>query len=365
VKALIVGGTGPTGPFIIDGLMERGYDVAMLHRGMHEIAEISPEVEHLHVDPWDREAVAGALAGRIFDLSLVTYGRLRAIAEILLGKTGRLISVGGFPCYRGYFEPERFTPVGMPVPTDENGPMVENEAEHSKGYRIRVTEEKVLSAHPGGTHFRYPYVYGPRQPVPREWCIVRRIMDDRRQIILPEGGLTLCTFGYAGNIAHAVLLAVDQPEVSAGKIYNTGDEQVLSLRQVVECICAALDHEMEIVSMPWEVARPGWPMIMHPLPTHRVLDIGKLKHELGYRDAFSPPEALAMTARWYVEHPPPAGGETEWILQDPFEYDSEDRLIEIYKAGLARLAKVRFKEPPGFGLAYFKPEPRTEKEPID
>jgi len=361
MKALVVGGTGPTGPFIIRGLMERGYRVSMLHRGLHEIEEIPPEVEHIHVNPWEPDAVRGSLAHRSFDLSVVTYGRLRAIAEILVGKTGRLLSAGGFPCYRGYFEPQRFTPVGMPVPTYEDGPKVASEEEHAKGYRIRRTEEQVLALHPEATHFRYPYVYGPRQPVPREWCVVRRIIDGRRHIILPEGGLTLCTFGYAGNIAHAVLLAVDDPAASAGQVYNTGDEQVLSLRQVVECICAALDHEMEIVSMPWEAARPAWPMLMHPLPTHRVLDICKLRRELGYRDPVAPPEALALTARWYVANPPPPGGETEWILQDPFDYEVEDRLIRLYKEGLARLDEVRFEHPPGFGLAYFPPGKQKER----
>jgi nucleoside-diphosphate-sugar epimerase len=365
MKALIVGGTGPTGPFIIRGLIERGYRVSMLHRGMHELDEIPPEVEHIHADPWNPGAVRDALAGRTFDLSVVTYGRLRATAEILVGKTGRLISAGGFPCFRGFFEPEQFTPVGMPVPTYEDGPKVADEAEHPKGYRIRVSEEKVMALHPEATHFRYPYVYGPRQPAPREWCIVRRILDKRRHIILPEGGLTLCTFGYSGNVAHAVLLAVDNPAASAGQVYNTGDEHVLSLRQVVECISAALGHEMEIVSMPWQIARPAWPLIMQPLPTHRVFDICKLKHELGYRDVVSPPEALAITARWYVENPPPPGGETEWILQDPFEYDSEDHLIALYKESLARLREVRFKQPPGFGLSYFDPKAQKDRPPIE
>jgi nucleoside-diphosphate-sugar epimerase len=364
MKALVVGGTGPTGPHIIRGLVERGYRVAMLHRGLHEIDAVPAEIEHIHVDPWNPEAVQQALAGRVFDLSIVSYGRLRAIAEILVGKTGRLISAGGFPCYRGFFEPERFRPIGMPVPTYEDGPKVASEEEHAKGYRIRITEERLLALHPEATHFRYPYVYGPRQPVPREWCVVRRIVDGRRQIILPEGGLTLCTFGYSENIAHAVLLAVDKPAVSAGQIYNAGDEQVLSLRQVVECICTALGHEMEIVSMPWEVARPAWPMIMHPLPTHRVLDVGKLRRELGYRDLVSPPEALAITARWYVASPPPPGGETEWILQDPFDYDAEDRLITLYKEGLARLHEVHFEHPPGFGLAYFAPGTQKDRPPI-
>ena len=39
-RALVIGGTGPTGPFVVGGLLERGYDVTILHTGHHEIPEI-------------------------------------------------------------------------------------------------------------------------------------------------------------------------------------------------------------------------------------------------------------------------------------------------------------------------------------
>ena len=64
VDALVIGGTGPTGPFIVNGLLARGYRVAMLHTGRHEIPEIPPQVEHIHTAPFERGALETALAGR-------------------------------------------------------------------------------------------------------------------------------------------------------------------------------------------------------------------------------------------------------------------------------------------------------------
>ena len=63
MKALVIGGTGPTGPFIVQGLLQRDYTVAILHRGTHEIAEIPPEVEHIHTDPHFLETLNTALTG--------------------------------------------------------------------------------------------------------------------------------------------------------------------------------------------------------------------------------------------------------------------------------------------------------------
>jgi nucleoside-diphosphate-sugar epimerase len=46
MRALVIGGTGPTGHFIVNGLRKRGYAVAMLHSGRHELSEIPDDVEH-------------------------------------------------------------------------------------------------------------------------------------------------------------------------------------------------------------------------------------------------------------------------------------------------------------------------------
>src|SRR5919202_1497911 len=119
-------------------------------------------------------------------------------------------------------QPDALSPSGLPVPTPESFPLVASEEELRFSYLIAITEQAVLEAHPTAAHFRYPYVYGPYQLVPREWCIMRRILDKRPYIILPDGGLMLSTHGYAANLAHAVLLAVDKPEASAGQIYNCG-----------------------------------------------------------------------------------------------------------------------------------------------
>jgi nucleoside-diphosphate-sugar epimerase len=160
-----------------------------------------------------------------------------------------------------------FEPVGMPLPTREDAPRVLTEIEDEKGFRVARTEEQLFEVQPDATHFRYPWVYGPRQPAPREWCVVRRILDRRPRIILPDGGLSLSHFGYVENVAHALLLAVDQPEKAKGQIYNAGDQEVLSLRQVVETIARALEHDWEIVSMPWELAVPARPLVAQPWTT--------------------------------------------------------------------------------------------------
>ena len=360
MKALMIGGTGPTGPHIVNGLLERGYSVEMLHSGRNEIPEIPDEVVHIHSDVYDPAKLAEVFDGRTWDLCVASYGRLRKIAELLSGRVGRFVSVGGFPALLGYMNPYAFEPNGMPVPTRDEGPLVREESLDTKGYRIVLTEEAVLQHQPEASHFRYPFVYGPRQPVPREWLIVKRILDKRPHIVLPDGGLTLHHFGYSENLAQAILMSIDHPENCLGQIYNAADQEVLTLRSVVELIAAGLGHEWEIVNMPWELATPARPLITQPLPTHRVLDVSKMERDFGYRDKVPAREAVVRAAKWLVENPLSEGQQS--LLEDPFDYASEDALIESWKRAVASLPRVEWKSEPGYGTAYSGPGGRPRSQ---
>jgi nucleoside-diphosphate-sugar epimerase len=355
VRSLVIGGTGPTGHFLVNGLRARGHRVAILHSGRHEVAEIPDDVEHLHTDPFDPAAFAAAIGSRTFDVCIASYGRLRRIAEAMVGRCARFLSVGGVPAYRGYMNPGLLTPPGLPVPTSEDAPLVAAEGDDEKGYRIVRSEEAVFSHHPAATHFRFPTLYGPYQPLPIEWCLVRRALDRRPWLVLPDDGLTLIHRAYAQNAAHAMLLAIDHPDEASGEIFHCGDEEVLSLRQIAELAAAALDHRFEIVSMPWELAVPSRPLLAQPSPTHRVLDLSKLRRRLGYRDAVPAHERLAA-------NPPAPGGPEETVLQDPFDYAAEDALVGAWKSALAALPQPRFASEPGYTMSYSGPGGRPRSQ---
>ncbi len=345
-KALVVGGTGPTGPFIVRGLIDRGYDVAILHRGKHEIDEIPPEVEHIHTDPNFRENLDAALIGRSFDLCVGSYGRLRHVAAALVGKTPRFVALGS-ASYRGVSAPGANFPTGETVPISEDRLFAQSEEENRGSFLIALTAKTVFDLHPNATYFRIPaFPYGPHQVRPREWLIIRRILDKRPFIILPDGGLSLYSHGYAENLAHAVLLAIDNPEISAGQTYNCADEQQLSLRQIVEVIADTMNRKIEVRSVPLELAEIARPLVLHNTTGHAVVDLHKVKTELGYRDIVPPVEALRRTVDWLLKNPVQPGSHTDQMLNDGFDYDREDRFIEIFDNARARLSEYKYKIEP-------------------
>lgn len=356
-RALVVGGTGPTGPAVVRRLEQRGYDVTILHSGKHEVPEVA-HLRHLHGDVFSDEGIRAAVRDETFDVVLAMYGRLRSIAEHFVGRTGRLLSIGGFPVYRGFFDPAVHHPPGLPIPTREDAELA-TEADDGKSYRIGRTEQIVFEHHPGATHFRYPYVYGPRQLAPREWCVVRRILDRRPFIILPDDGLSVIPYGYVENLAEAIALALDKPDASSGEIFNAGDDEKLTIRQVVELVTEELGYEWELLSMPADLAIPARPLLQNYRSTHRYLDTTKLRAVLGYRDAVPAREAVRLAARWLGENRPALGGYEETALQDPFNYDAEDRLAAWWRAAIADPPDLGYEELPGYGKSYAGPGTRN------
>jgi nucleoside-diphosphate-sugar epimerase len=356
-SALLIGGTGPTGPAIAAGLETRGFDVTILHSGRHEVPEVA-RFRHLHGDVFSEPGLRDVLLRGTFDVAFASYGRLRTIAEVLRDRVGHLISIGGAPVYRGFFDPAVHAPPGLPVPTREDAELA-TEDDDGKSYRIGRTERLLFEAHPAATHFRYPYVYGPRQLAPREWCIVRRILDGRPLIILPDDGLSLIPFGYVDNLAHALLLAVDQPEAAKGQVFNCGDDERLTIRQVTEIVADELGHDWEILSMPARLALPARPLMMSSRGTHRVLDTSKLREQLGYRDVVPARRAVRLAARWLVENRPAPGGQEETALQDPFDYRAEDRLASWWQSAIADPPDLGYDELPGYGKSYAGPGTRN------
>lgn len=367
MDVLVIGGTGPSGIPLVRALVERGHRVEILHRGTHERPETPAEVGHLHADPYDEESLRAVVGDRSWDVVFAMYGRLRRVADVFRGRCGHFVSVGGVPAYRGWTDAWQFDPAGLPVPVAEDAELVRDESVDSKGYRIVRTEEAVFATHPDATHFRYPYLYGPYQPVPREWSVVRRILDGRRRIIVADEGLTLHHHGYTENVAAALVRAMERPDLAKGRVFNVADAEVLTVRQMVESCAAALGVELEIVSMPYDLAVPAWPLLAQPLPTHRVLDLTLLHGHLGHVDVVPAREAVQRTARWLRDNPPERGGMEETVLTDPFDYDAEDALIASWQAARSTVVVPGFVSPPRWGLAYSGPHgrPRTQKEFIE
>lgn len=346
---LVVGGTGPTGPFVVDGLIDRGWDVTVLHSGQHEV-EFKREIEHIHTDVHFRETFEAGLGTRHWDLVVLSYGRLKLAAEVLRGHCDRLVALGGATGTAAAPDDPGWGPMGPPALIDEAGTVVETDPQrNSFGFRMAQAEQALFDAHCAG-HFEVTYVglpilYGPRQPGPQDWSIVRRALDGRRRFVIADGGIKLETRCYTENAAHAILLAVDRPEAARGRKFTVSDEHVYTMRQRIEAIGRHLGHAFEFVDMPYELARPCH-VLWRNARGHRIRDTRLIRDVLGYQDPVSADEAVRRTVDWLLANRPEPGGEAEHQLGDPFDYAREDALIDRWLAWRGQMPDPDYPLPP-------------------
>jgi len=339
MKVLVIGGTGQTGPMVIQGLVDRGHDVTILHSGRHEPP--LPPIEHIHADAHFAEPLEEALRDRTFDVAICMYGRAQVVADVLRGKVGRVISISGARYYYGRPDDPRWGPIGAWVANEES-PFSDDAGIDRLGQRVYSTEQAIMAHQVAGefdvTILRFPGIYGPASILPADWGFVRRILDGRTSLLMPDGGLMLRSRVYRDNAAHAVLLATEHTEAARGEIFNVADEPPeLSLGQTVLATARALGREVEFVDCPGWL---GYRIYGGQIGFHRVLDTSKIRERLGYRDKVPLLDALAQTATWWRDNPPERGGEVEQKLGDAFDYEIEDRLIKRLLKAAAELDEV-------------------------
>jgi nucleoside-diphosphate-sugar epimerase len=341
-SVLVVGGTGPTGPYVLKGLLARGCDVTIFHRGTHEPDDL-PDVRHIHGDPHFAETINEAVGRGEYDVVLAAYGRTALLAESFTGRVGHFISIGGAPRYAGFNEPRRRTPSGLGVPTREEAPdalSVDGSDSPSVVFAQRIveTERAVFAAHPDATHVVYPIVYGPRTVWPWEWSVIKRVRDGRDTLLIADEGMAVHTRVAARNAAALLLRIIDQPRVAKGQLYNAGDDVQYSVRQWVELLCERLGASPEIVSVPSVVAplvKARYVPTSMTLADHAVFDTAKARYELRYRDVIGVRDAIDELLDWYEANPVDPARSPAFV--DDFDYSFEDRLLATWSGAVSRL----------------------------
>jgi nucleoside-diphosphate-sugar epimerase len=339
-NALVIGGSGPTGPHVLTGLLDRGYDVTMLHRGVHEPDGL-PDVRHIHADPHFAESLLAAIGPLSFDVIVAMYGRIKQIAGVAAPRCGQLVAISGVPLYRGFVDPHHSTPYGMKVDAREDSPKADSADVLSRMATLILDAERavftqgVTQGIPVST-LRYPQIYGPRNVIPWEWAVVKRVLDGRRRIIVPDDGLWIVSRCAARNAAAAVLCVVDRPQVSGGQAYNCADADQFTVRQWVQLVASLAGGDLDIVGIPSAIARSHFVELVPPdARPHMIVNTEKLRHDLGYADVVSAYDALRDTVEWLIEHPVSAADYPSY--QAKFDYRLDDLMIESYQRAVEQL----------------------------
>jgi len=234
VRALLVGGGGFIGGHIAAALAEAGHAVTVLSR-----AAGGGRLPHLCADRRDPGALAGALAGHAFDLTVDLVAFDGADVETLLRphavRLGRYVLISTGQVYlvaSQRREPWREGDAGlaaMPEPPSDSP----DRAQWTYGIGKRYAEAS-MREHAGaipGVALRLPIVQGAGDRTGRLWAWLARMLDGG-PVLLPDGGRQPTRFLWAGDVGGAIVrLAAQWPE---GTAYNLAQPDVVPLRDLLE-----------------------------------------------------------------------------------------------------------------------------------
>ena len=147
---------------------------------------------------------------------------------------------------------------------------------------------------------RPPLVYGPGV----KGNFLRLMGLVARGVPLPFGAIgNRRSFIYLGNLAHAIVQAIDAPR-AAGRTYLAADGEDLSTPELVRGLASALGVKARLVSCPLMPLKLAAAIVGRSAEFARLtgslqVDSARLRRELDWRPRYSLSQGLAESARWY------------------------------------------------------------------
>ena len=243
-RVLLTGATGFVGSHVAEALVRRGDTVRTLARAGSDTAFLeSLGVGVIRGDLTDADALKRAVEGcdvvvncaakvgdwgRVDGYRAVNVEGLRNLLDAVLGRPLRrfvhVSSLGVYAARHHYATDET-----EPLPNDHIDGYTQSkvEAERLALQYHRKQQVPVTILRPG-------FVYGPR-----DRTVLPRLADrlkERSVMYIARGRYALNTT-YVGNIADAVLLAIDAPaDVCVGEVFNITDGEFVSKRRFFETV---------------------------------------------------------------------------------------------------------------------------------
>lgn len=243
-RVTVVGGSGFIGRYVVQRLAQRGVIVAVVgrHAGaagflkpMGDVGQIALIEAGITDEPRLAAAVAGAdavvcAAGILYERGRQRFDTVHHVGPGLLARLAKAAGV------------KRFVHISA----------IGAEAAAPAAYaRSKAAgEAAVRAAFPEAVILRPSIVFGPEDDFFNRFAALARYLP-----VLPliGGGLTRFQPVYVGDVADAVMAALDRPD-AAGRTFELGGPRVYSFKELMEVLLREIGRRRALVPVPFALA---------------------------------------------------------------------------------------------------------------
>ena len=326
MKVLVTGGTGFTGVHLVRALLARGDDVTVLDISAGHSLDTDPlkaqGVKFLVGSVVDKELLQKAVSGQevIFHLASAfrdIHQGAPLFHKVDVEGTERLLEAARLAGARRVVHCSTqgvhgSLPAGQ-MPGNEESPIAPIDYYCEAKVAAEVVCDEFIAEGMDIVNVRPTSIYGPGDT--HGWLKLFRMCKKGRFMMLGSGTIFNHPV-YVGNLVDGFLLAGDVPD-ARGRTYLLGDDQYVSLNELVKLIgrvqgtkvklyrfpwyrpVHALAHLMEVVSKPFNYEPPLFRRRLTWFSTNRGWDISRARRELGFRPRINLEEGLTLTKKWY------------------------------------------------------------------
>lgn len=326
MRIFLTGGTGLIGSHVAERLRRRGDEVVALVRPTSDRSYISGLGCHLvegdigdpvgtlaaHMSGCDAVVHAAAKVferGRRGDFLAANVRGTESVLRAAGGSAPRVIHLSSVAVYSG-LPPRR-------VLNEESWTRAEPSRQAAYAASKHLSERAAWRLHEEGavrlTTLRPAVVYGERDRAAAPMMIRYGSLP---VVPLPGGGRTRLPLVYAGNVARAVLAALDR-DASAGRAYNLALDCPVTGRDMVALLTAAMGHPRRVVPLPALplravaaivdrttrvlplVPRTDLARAVRSLARDNPYDSTRARLELGWTNLITHEEAVRRTVAWW------------------------------------------------------------------
>ena len=330
MRVLVIGGTRFIGPHVVQRLVDDGHEVTVFNRGRTEQTKLPETVRRINGD-------RGCLADFtdefrrlspevVVDMVPMNERDGRLLVSVFRGLARRVVALSSIDVYRAYDIVRGLAPGPADrVPLTEDSPLRQRfypyEREGTEEYE-KILVEKAVMDEPDlpATVLRLPAVYGPGDFQHRMYRFVKRMADERPEILLGEGyARWRFTHGYVEDVAVAVALAATN-DPTTSRVYNVGEADAPTWAERLFDLGDAFGWSGDLITAPEADLPEHLKTNLNP-EQHWVADTSRIRQELRYEETVPKDQALRRTISWELTHPP------EQIDPEQFDYAAEDAVL--------------------------------------